>query len=145
MKIPLSVLAVGGGGAFLLLLLPPRADGFTSQVYIGAQQQQHPTSQQHTILFSALPQQEKETSSSIPDNSITKGFDLDTALFCGGLAFDAYTEPPQDSSRWEKGVSIHCYGFISFVIQVKYCLVYPKLTNKMISLSLSLLHYSPKE
>ena len=32
-------------------------------------------------------------------------FDLDTALFCGGLAFDAYVEPPADSSRWEKGVS----------------------------------------
>uniref|UniRef100_A0A7S2IF45 Fungal lipase-type domain-containing protein n=1 Tax=Helicotheca tamesis TaxID=374047 RepID=A0A7S2IF45_9STRA len=30
-------------------------------------------------------------------------FDLTTALFCGGLAFDAYAEPPPDSSRWEKG------------------------------------------
>ena len=38
-------------------------------------------------------------------NKAGKGFDLDTALFCGGLAFDAYVEPPQDSSRWEKGVS----------------------------------------
>jgi hypothetical protein len=32
------------------------------------------------------------------------GFDLDTALFCGGLAFDTYTEPAQNSSRWERGV-----------------------------------------
>ena len=31
------------------------------------------------------------------------GFDLSTALFCGGLAFDAYVEPPSNSSRWEKG------------------------------------------
>lgn len=33
------------------------------------------------------------------------GFDTDTALFCAGLAFDAYVEPPADSSRWERGVS----------------------------------------
>lgn len=32
-------------------------------------------------------------------------FDLTTALFCGGLAFDAYAEPPPNSSRWERGVS----------------------------------------
>ena len=32
-------------------------------------------------------------------------FDLETALFCSGFAFDAYTEPPANSSRWERGVS----------------------------------------
>lgn len=32
-------------------------------------------------------------------------FDLTTALFCGGLAFDAYAEPPANSSRWERGSS----------------------------------------
>ena len=32
-------------------------------------------------------------------------FDLEAALFCSGLAFDAYTEPPENSSRWERGVS----------------------------------------
>ena len=31
------------------------------------------------------------------------GFELDVALFCGGLAFDAYVEPPTNSSRWERG------------------------------------------
>lgn len=30
-------------------------------------------------------------------------FQLDTALFCAGLAFDAYVEPPTNSSRWERG------------------------------------------
>ena len=35
----------------------------------------------------------------------TPCFDTDTALFCAGLAFDAYVEPPADSSRWERGVS----------------------------------------
>jgi hypothetical protein len=30
-------------------------------------------------------------------------FNLTTALFCAGLAFDAYVEPPPNSSRWEKG------------------------------------------
>jgi hypothetical protein len=38
-------------------------------------------------------------------------FDLETALFCGGLAFDAYTEPPANSSRWERGVSFLCVLF----------------------------------
>jgi hypothetical protein len=37
--------------------------------------------------------------------SSTSKFDLDTALFCGGLAFDSYLEPPANSSRWERGVS----------------------------------------
>lgn len=32
-------------------------------------------------------------------------FDLTVALFCGGLAFDAYAEPPANSSRWERGSS----------------------------------------
>mmetsp|Transcript_6568 Transcript_6568/g.9390 ORF Transcript_6568/g.9390 Transcript_6568/m.9390 type:complete len:817 (+) Transcript_6568:70-2520(+) len=32
-------------------------------------------------------------------------FSLSTALFCGGLAFDAYSEPPATSSRWERGSS----------------------------------------
>ena len=31
-------------------------------------------------------------------------FDLETALFCSGLAFDSYVEPPENSSRWERGV-----------------------------------------
>ena len=31
-------------------------------------------------------------------------FDLETALFCSGLAFDSYIEPPPNSSRWERGV-----------------------------------------
>lgn len=30
-------------------------------------------------------------------------FDLTTALFSAGLAFDSYVEPPSNSSRWEKG------------------------------------------
>jgi len=32
-------------------------------------------------------------------------FDLTTTLFCSGLAFDAYAEPPPNSSRWERGSS----------------------------------------
>ena len=44
-------------------------------------------------------------------------FNLNTALFCAGLAFDSYVEPPQDSSRWERGVSyivIVIYAAVSF-------------------------------
>ena len=32
-------------------------------------------------------------------------FDLSTALFCCSLAFDAYSEPDPNSSRWERGAS----------------------------------------
>jgi hypothetical protein len=41
------------------------------------------------------------------DYNIKKtGFDIDTTLFCAGLAFDSYVEPPSNSSRWERGVCI---------------------------------------
>lgn len=46
------------------------------------------------------------------DVFITKGcrsdkaaFDLSMALLCSGLAFDAYVEPSEGSSRWERGSS----------------------------------------
>ena len=60
-------------------------------------------------------------------NQCSDGFDLDTALFCGGLAFDAYVEPPTNSSRWERGVSsderiwlprsaiVHCVSILHFI------------------------------
>jgi len=38
---------------------------------------------------------------------------MDAALFCAGLAFDAYVEPPPDSSRWEKGSKSMNVAFIS--------------------------------
>lgn len=40
-------------------------------------------------------------------------FNLDTALFLAGLAFDAYTEPPPNSSRWERGSSGLNVAFLS--------------------------------
>ena len=42
-------------------------------------------------------------------------FNLTTALFCAGLAFDAYSEP-SNSSRWEKGVSQSIFMVISCCI-----------------------------
>lgn len=36
-------------------------------------------------------------------STTNKLFDIDTALFCAGLAFDSYVEPDPDSSRWERG------------------------------------------
>jgi hypothetical protein len=35
----------------------------------------------------------------------TSKFNLTTALCGAGLAFDAYLEPPSNSTRWERGVS----------------------------------------
>ena len=40
-------------------------------------------------------------------------FSLPTALFLAGLAFDAYTEPPPNSSRWERGSSGLNVAFLS--------------------------------
>ena len=46
------------------------------------------------------------SSTTIGSEATKDTFDVDTALFCAGLAFDAYVEPDPDSSRWERGVSI---------------------------------------
>ncbi|VEU44809.1 unnamed protein product [Pseudo-nitzschia multistriata] len=40
-------------------------------------------------------------------------FNVDTALFCAGLAFDAYVEPDPDSSRWERGSKGMNVAFVS--------------------------------
>jgi len=40
-------------------------------------------------------------------------FDVDTALFCAGLAFDSYVEPDPDSSRWERGSKGMNVAFVS--------------------------------
>jgi hypothetical protein len=40
-------------------------------------------------------------------------FSLSTALFLAGLSFNAYTEPPPNSSRWEKGSSGLNVAFLS--------------------------------
>jgi hypothetical protein len=42
-----------------------------------------------------------------------KKFDMNAALFCAGLAFDAYVEPPSNSSRWEKGSKGMNVAFVS--------------------------------
>jgi hypothetical protein len=50
------------------------------------------------------------------DFAIQNGkFDINTALFCAGLAFDSYVEPPPDSSRWERGVSIYIYKIVYII------------------------------
>ena len=52
-------------------------------------------------------------------------FDIETALFCAGLAFDAYVEPPPDSSRWERGVRVmylYCCCFVLFCFVLFYIL-----------------------
>ena len=70
---------------------------------------------------------ERSSTTSLYSNQCSDGFDLDTALFCGGLAFDAYVEPPTNSSRWERGVSsderiwlprsaiVHCVSILHFI------------------------------
>jgi hypothetical protein len=50
-------------------------------------------------------EQQKRQVPTTTTTTTTKLFDIDTALFCAGLAFDSYVEPPANSSRWERGVS----------------------------------------
>lgn len=49
-------------------------------------------------------------------------FDLETALFCSGLAFDSYIEPAPNSSRWERGVGFavktNCFVFCFFWLAI---------------------------
>mmetsp|Transcript_18437 Transcript_18437/g.24348 ORF Transcript_18437/g.24348 Transcript_18437/m.24348 type:complete len:794 (-) Transcript_18437:218-2599(-) len=47
------------------------------------------------------------------DTSPSEKFDLDVALFLGGVAFDAYVEPPANSSRWERGSKGMNVAFLS--------------------------------
>lgn len=43
------------------------------------------------------------SSPSTATTPLPQRFNLSTALLCSGLAFDSYTEPPLNSSRWERG------------------------------------------
>jgi hypothetical protein len=47
------------------------------------------------------------------ENLSPSKFDLTTALFCAGLAFDAYAEPEVNSPRWEKGAAGLNIAFMS--------------------------------
>lgn len=54
-------------------------------------------------------------STSTPNEAYTNQspFSLSTAVFLAGLSFNAYTEPPPNSSRWEKGSSGLNVAFLS--------------------------------
>jgi len=79
------------------------------------------------LLSSSTTQEEEEENETTTTTTVSKQqqqqprrskqqqqpFDLNTALFCGGLAFDAYVEPPQNSSRWEKGSKGMNVAFVS--------------------------------
>lgn len=59
-----------------------------------------------SITRSSTPLKMSETNNEETSISTNNGaFNLETALFCSGLAFDAYSEPPPNSSRWERGSS----------------------------------------
>mmetsp|Transcript_24965 Transcript_24965/g.37249 ORF Transcript_24965/g.37249 Transcript_24965/m.37249 type:complete len:185 (+) Transcript_24965:13-567(+) len=84
-----------------------RRSSLVKQGSIISQQQrhhQHPERPRNTLSQLAASTDYDGDPAQELDNS--KTFDLSTALFCGGLAFDAYAEPPPNSSRWEKGVRL---------------------------------------
>ena len=107
--------------AFLVPWLEPLSTSFSSQV--GRQcQQQTQTRITATTLFASETVSDEEPGEQSIIAALAEGknyepvldrFDLETALFCSGLAFDAYTEPPANSSRWERGVSGRNIGFYS--------------------------------
>lgn len=85
--------------------VPPRRTTYSQQPSL--QQHLPSTTIVTTSTSTRLWESVAEPTSTTPPK--LDGFDLDTALFCGGLAFDTYTEPAQNSSRWERGVSYIYY------------------------------------
>ena len=80
--------------------------------------------QRHQILTLYSATTGDDTSLPDPDSSLpqtitvqtkkyNQKFGLTTALFCGGLAFDAYAEPPANSTRWERGSKGLSIAFLS--------------------------------
>ncbi|GAX29096.1 hypothetical protein FisN_7Hh308 [Fistulifera solaris] len=61
----------------------------------------------HALIVTSPPPRHRHTTRYATVEAILEDsrvqFDMDIAVFCGGLAFDAYVEPPADSSRWETG------------------------------------------
>jgi hypothetical protein len=86
--------------ALTALLLSPCADGF-----LQSPQGRPPVtvSSRSPGVFKASPLFAATESSVSSNNNNKECFDMDVALFCGGLAFDAYVEPAANSSRWERG------------------------------------------
>lgn len=78
-------------------IVKPSKKSFTSNKHCRSRQAR---------LFSSISTPEESSENYVTTDADTQqkneSFDLTTALFCGGLAFDAYSEP-SDSSRWEKG------------------------------------------
>ena len=70
------------------------------------------TSTSTTTTSSATTKRQFSSSSSRPPPK-QPPFSLPTALFLAGLAFDAYVEPPPDSSRWERGSAGLNVAFLS--------------------------------
>lgn len=89
---------------FTAFLLPPPVSFQKAHITPSSRQRRG-----HAIFAGSVGVSELDPSS---DRSPT-GFDLNVALFCGGLAFDAYQEPPANSSRWERGSKGMNVAFVS--------------------------------
>ena len=76
--------------------------------------------QLHQRVATATATTAKATAATTATDPDEPCFDIDTALFCAGLAFDAYVEPPPDSSRWERGVRF----ISSLCFPVLFCFTY---------------------
>ena len=83
-----------------LLVLSPLSTGFVLPFQVSPQAR---CSLVTRAVNDAFAQSTDMHHTDVADDSSTNQFDLNLALFCGGLAFDAYQEPPMNSSRWEKG------------------------------------------
>jgi hypothetical protein len=111
--------------AILLSAALYEADGFVPQgkvLSLGSWSVRTSSPKPATIQFSTTEENAK-TAEAIEEGLVPSAlamppsnkFDLETALFCSGLAFDSYVEPPSNSSRWERGVREEhvggfCYG-----------------------------------
>ena len=58
--------------------------------------------------------EERQEQTANDDEAVRRSaFDVASALFCAGFAFDSYVEPPEDSSRWERGSKGMNVAFVS--------------------------------
>ena len=80
-----------------------------------SQRNDHNTRSSFTLLQAAISDDKNNAPSTSSTSYHTRQspFSLPTALFLAGLAFNAYTEPPPDSSRWERGSSGLNVAFLS--------------------------------
>jgi len=111
-----TFLALGSASTFAYLegFIIPRATGTHSIALVSRIVDKiWVQTETRSLRLRAQFQQDSDVGDPSIPNVATGAFDREVALFCGGLAFDAYVEPPANSTRWEKGSKGMNVAFLS--------------------------------